>query len=87
MQPPGHPTQDSSHLILRCLSTDSWRRSLFGKSFSLQPLVQVLESGQSSGASWSSAMPSSLGWGKVTITEQISVRLRRATKQLKEFSI
>ena len=28
----GHPSQDTSHLILHCLATDSLRRSLFGDS-------------------------------------------------------
>ena len=35
----GHSSQDISHLILHCLATDSLRRSLFGDSLSLRPLV------------------------------------------------
>ena len=31
----GHPSQDTSHLILHCPTTDSLRRSLFGNSLSL----------------------------------------------------
>ena len=34
----GHPSQDTSHLILHCPATDSWRRSLFGDSLSLYDL-------------------------------------------------
>ena len=34
----GHPSQDTSHLILRCPPTDSLRRSLFGNSLSLYDL-------------------------------------------------
>ena len=33
-----HPSQDTSHLILRCPATDSLRRSLFGDSGSLYKL-------------------------------------------------
>ena len=34
----GHPSQDTSHLILHCPATDSLRRSLFGDSLSLYDL-------------------------------------------------
>ena len=34
----GHSSQDTSHLILHCPATDSWRRSLFGDSLSLYDL-------------------------------------------------
>ena len=34
----GHPSQDSSHLILHCPATDSLRRSLLGDSLSLYDL-------------------------------------------------
>ena len=54
----GYPPQDTSHLILHCPATDSVRRSLFGDF-----LVQTLGSFPASGASWSSAMPPSLGRG------------------------
>ena len=62
----GHSSQDTSHLILHCPATDSLRRSLFGDSLSLRPLVQTLGSCPASGAPWSSSMPSSLGRGRVT---------------------
>ena len=61
----GHPSQDTSHLILHCPATDSLRRSLFGDSVSVRPLVQTLGSCPASGAPWSSAMPPSLGRGRV----------------------
>ena len=35
----GHSSQDTSHLILHCPATNSLRRSLFGDSVSLRPLV------------------------------------------------
>ena len=34
----GHSSQDTSHLILHCPATDSFRRSLFGNSLSLYDL-------------------------------------------------
>ena len=34
----GHSSQDTSHLILHCLATDSLRRSLFGDSLSFYDL-------------------------------------------------
>ena len=34
----GHPSQDTSHLVLHCPATDSLRRSLFGDSLSLYDL-------------------------------------------------
>ena len=34
----GRSSQDTSHLILHCPTTDSWRRSLFGDSLSLYDL-------------------------------------------------
>ena len=61
----GHSSQDTSHLILHCPATDSMRRSLFGDSLSLRPLVQTLGSCPPAGAPWSSAMPPSLGRGRV----------------------
>ena len=61
----GHSSQDTSHLILHCPAADSFRRSLFGDSLSLQPLIQTLGSFPASGAPWSSAMPPSLGRGRV----------------------
>ena len=64
----GHSSQDTSHLILHCPATDSLRRSLFGDSLSLRPLVQVLENRPVSRAPWSSALAPSLGRGRVTTT-------------------
>ena len=64
----GHSSQDTSHLILHCPATDSLRRSLFGDSVSLRPLVQALGSFPFSSAPWSSAMPLSLGRGRVSTT-------------------
>ena len=55
----------TSHLILHCPATDSLRRSLFGDSVSLRPLVQTLGSCPATGAPWSSAIPPSLGRGRV----------------------
>ena len=54
----GHSSQDTSHLILHCPATDSLRRSLF---ISLRLLGSCL----AFGAPWSSAMPPSLGRGRV----------------------
>ena len=56
-----HSSKDTSHLILFCPATNSLRRSRFVDS-----LVQALESSLAPGASWSSAMPASLGRGQVT---------------------
>ena len=61
----GHSSQDTSHLIMHCPAMDSLRRSLFGDSVSLGPLVQTLGSCPASGAPWFSAMPPSLGRGRV----------------------
>ena len=63
----GHLSQDISHLILHCPATDSLRRSFFGDSLSLYDLwsSQALGSCPASGAPWCSAMPSSLGRGRV----------------------
>ena len=62
----GHSFQDTSHLILHCPATDSLHCSLFGDSVSVRPLAQTLGSCPVSGAQWSSAMPPSLGRGRVT---------------------
>ena len=61
----GHWSQNTFHLILHCPATDSLRRSLFGDSVSFRPLVQTLGSCPASGAPWCSAMPPSLGRGRV----------------------
>ena len=45
-----HPSKGASHLILHCPATDSLRRSHFGDSVSLRPLVQALGSCPPSGA-------------------------------------
>ena len=63
----GHSSQDISHLILHCPVTDSFAPlTLWQLSVSLRPLVQILESCPASGAPWSSAMPPSHRWGRVT---------------------
>ena len=61
----GHSSQDTSHLILHCPATDSAPLTLWRLSVSLRPLVQTLGSCPASGAPWSSAMPPSLGRGRV----------------------
>ena len=65
----GLSSQDTSHLILHCPATDSLRSSLF---VSLRPLVQTLWRCPASGAPWSSAMPPSLGRGRVTDNNKAS---------------
>ena len=55
----GHLSQDTSHLILHCPTTDSLA------TLYLRPLVQTLGSCPASGAPWSSAMPPSLRRGQV----------------------
>ena len=54
----GHLSQDTFHLILHCPTTDSFRRSLVGDSLCLYNFP-------ASGAPWSSAMPLSLGRGRI----------------------
>ena len=61
----GHSSQDISHLILHCPATDSAPLTLWRLSISVRPLVQTLGSCPASGAPWSSAMPPSLGRGRV----------------------
>ena len=70
-----HSSQDTSHLILHCPATDFLRRSLFGDSLSLRPLVQTLGSCPASGAPWCLAMPPSLGRGRVTSNNSITLLL------------
>ena len=55
----------TSHLILHCPATDSAPLTLWRLSVFLRPLVQALRSFPASGAPWSSAMPPSLGKGRV----------------------
>ena len=62
----GHPSQDISHLILHCPATDFAPLTLWRLSVSVRPLDQTLGSFSASGAPWSSAMPPSLGRGRVT---------------------
>ena len=57
---------------MHCPATDALRSSLF---VSLRPLVQTLESCPASGAQWSSAMPPSLGRGRVTTTATTTTTL------------
>ena len=89
----GHSSQDTSHLILHCPATDSLHHSHFGDSLflSLQPPVQALGSFPASGAPWSSAMPPSLGRGRITTTTTTNVkrilpRLNHSTLQCRSTS-
>ena len=52
----GHPSQNTSHLILHCPATGSLLHLLFGDFLSQRSLVQALGSCPASGAPWSSAM-------------------------------
>ena len=61
----GHSSQDISHLIVHCPATDSAPLTLWRLFVSLRPLVQTLGSCRGFGAPWSSAMPPSLGRGRV----------------------
>ena len=61
----GHPSQDISHLILHCPARLFAPLTLWRLSVSLWPLVQTLGNFPASGALWSSAMPPSLGRGRV----------------------
>ena len=78
----GHSSQDTSHLILHCPATDSLRRSLFGNSVILRPLVQTLGSYLDSGAPWSSAMPPSLERGLVTNNKNSNIMSSRIDLKL-----
>ena len=60
----GHSFQDISHLILHCPATNSTPLTLW--RLSVRPLVQALGSFPASRAPWSSAMPPSVGRGRVT---------------------
>ena len=72
----GHSSQHTSHLILHGRATDSLQCPLFSDSVSLRSLVQALGSCPASGAPWSSAMPPSLGRGRVTTTTTITTGQR-----------
>ena len=62
----GHSSQDTSHLILHCPATNSFRHSLFGDSLSLYDLwSRPWGVARVSGAKWSSAIPLSLGRDRV----------------------
>ena len=61
----GHSSQDTSHLILHYPATHSAPLTLWRLSVSLRPLVQTLGSCPVSGAPWSSAIPPSIGRGRV----------------------
>ena len=67
----GPSSQDTSHLILHCPATDSVPLALWRLSVSVLPLVQALGSCPASGAPWYSAMPPSLGRGRVTNNNDI----------------
>ena len=62
----GHSSQNISHLILHCPATNSLHCSLFGDSLSLYDLwSRPWGVAWLLGAPWSSAMPPSLGRGRV----------------------
>ena len=67
----GHPSQDTSHLILHCPAVDSAPFVLWRPSVSLLPLVQAVGNLPVFRAPWSSTMPPSLGRGRVTTQRQI----------------
>ena len=71
----GHSSQDTSLLILYCPVTDFTPLGLWRLSVSLRPLVQTLGSCPAFGAPWSSPMPPSLGWGRVTTTTAKTMQL------------
>ena len=72
----GHSSQDTSDLILQCPAMDSLRRSLFGDSLSLYDLwSRPWESCSASGAPWFSAMPPSLGRGRVNNNNNMLLKL------------
>ena len=62
---PSAAPADTSHFILHCTATDSMPLTRWQLSVSLRPLIQILESCPGYGAPWSSAMPPSLGRGRV----------------------
>ena len=62
----GHPSEDTSHVILHCPATNFLRCSFFGDS-----LVHILGSCPASGVPWSSAMPPSLGRGWETNNNKV----------------
>ena len=64
----GHPTQDTSRLILHCLVAGSVLRALCGDSLSLRSLVQAQAGCPASGAPSSSALHPSLERSRVTTT-------------------
>ena len=65
----GHPSHDTSHLILQCPAMDCLGCLLFGNFLSPCDFwSRPLGSCPASGAPWSSAMPSSLGRGRATTT-------------------
>ena len=83
----GHPSQDTSHLVLHCPATDSLRRSLFGYFLS-RPLVQTLGSFPASGATWSSDINPPFGRGWVT-TAKAKLKLQThyyVTKEVCKFT-
>ena len=67
----GHHSQDTSHLIPHYPATDSAPLALWRLPVPLRPLVQALSSFPAAGAPWSSAMPQSLGRGRVITTTTI----------------
>ena len=81
----GHSSQDTFHLILPLSSYGLFAPlTLWRLSVSLRPLVQTLESCPASGAPWSSAMPPSLGRGRVTNNNNRKIVARAMRKEAKQ---
>ena len=68
----GHPSQDTSHLILHCPATDSLRRSLFGDSLALYDLwSRHWRVARLLGLHGLPPSPQLLGWGLVNNNNKI----------------
>ena len=81
----GHSSQDISQLILHCPATDTAPLTLWRLSVSVRPLVQTLGSCPASGEPWSSAMPPSLGRGRVNNNNIIRVGIKRRKRGDRKF--
>ena len=68
----GHSSQGTSYFIQHCPATNPAPLDLWHISVFLRPLVQAQGSCPAFGARWSSAMPSSLGRGRVTTTTTLA---------------
>ena len=75
----------SSHSALSSYGLFGWL-ALWQFSVSVQPLVQTLGSCPASGASWSSAINSSLGRGRITTTAKLKLQTHYyVTKRVSKF--